>query len=110
MKMKSIVLIFGMSFAVPLIGWSDVRPAALFTDGMVIQRETKAPVWGTADVGEHVTVEFAGQSKTAMPDETGKWSVKLDPMPASSEPRAMIISSQVSGFRFQVSGFRCPCR
>ena len=103
MKMKSIVLIFGMSFAVPLIGWSDVRPAALFTDGMVIQRETKAPVWGTADVGEHVTVEFAGQSKTAMPDETGKWSVKLDPMPASSEPRAMIISSQVSGFKFQVS-------
>jgi len=72
-----------MGIAMPFAGMADVQPSALFTDNMVIQRETEAPVWGTAETGEKVTVEFAGQTKTAMPDETGKWMVKLDPMPAS---------------------------
>ena len=26
-----------------------VKPAALFCDNMVLQRDTKVPVWGTAD-------------------------------------------------------------
>jgi sialate O-acetylesterase len=34
----------------------DIKPAGLFMDHMVIQRETQAPVWGTADAGEKVTV------------------------------------------------------
>jgi sialate O-acetylesterase len=103
MRVQRNVLIASLAIIMPFIGMADVKPSALFADGMLIQRETKAPVWGTADAGEKVTVEFAGQTKTAMPDETGKWMVKLDPMPASSEPRAMIISSQVSGFKLQVS-------
>ena len=102
-KIKLNVLIATLVTIMPFSGMADVKPAALFADGMVIQRETEAPVWGAGDAGEKVTVEFAGQTKTAMPDETGKWMVKLDPMPASSEPRAMIISSQISGFKLQVS-------
>ena len=83
MKKQSIGLIFAMAVAAPLIGWSDVKPAALFTDGMVIQRETKAPVWGTADVGEKVTVSASwGETAAATADASGKWSVKLQTPPA----------------------------
>jgi sialate O-acetylesterase len=64
MKMESIGLIFAMAVAAPFVGMADVTPSALFADGMVIQRETKAPVWGTADAGERVTV-------TATPNNRG---------------------------------------
>ena len=60
---------------------ADVRPHGLFSDGMVLQRGMKVPVWGTADEGEKVKVTFCGQevSTTA---EDGKWMVKLEPMQA----------------------------
>lgn len=67
----------------------------LFTDNMVLQRDKPVVIWGTADSGETVTVEFAGQTKSGMTDEKGKWQVTLDPLPASSAPRSMTIRSSV---------------
>jgi sialate O-acetylesterase len=77
--------------------------AGIFRDGMVLQRDMPVPVWGWAKSGAEVTVEFAGQKKTAVASDSGTWQVFLDPMPASFEPRKMIVISQVSGFKFQVS-------
>ena len=54
-----------------------------FADGMVLQRGMNVPVWGWADAGEEVTVEFAGQKRTATADATGKWRVDLAPLEAS---------------------------
>ena len=65
MKMKQNVLIAAMGLALPFTGMADVQPAALFADGMVIQRETKAPVWGTADDGERVTVSATPNNRGA---------------------------------------------
>src|SRR5689334_4321057 len=70
---------------------ADVKLAAPFTDHMVLQRGILAPVWGTADAGEDVTVEFAGQTRSAKADDAGKWSVKLEPMEASAESRAVTV-------------------
>ena len=42
-----------------------MRLAALFSDGMVVQRDVPVPVWGWAKVGESVTVEMAGRSVSA---------------------------------------------
>ncbi len=72
---------------------AEVRLPAFFADKMVLQRDRPVPVWGWADAGEEVSVAFAGQTKATQADEKGKWSVKLDPMPASAEPRDLIISS-----------------
>ncbi|WP_417956362.1 sialate O-acetylesterase [Flavobacterium sp. ZS1P14] len=58
---------------------------------MVLQRLKEVPVWGTAGPGEKISVAFAGQSKTTVADNAGKWSVKLSPMKASFTPREMII-------------------
>lgn len=62
-------------------------PASVFTDNMVLQRDRPVTVWGTAVPEEAVTVEFAGQLKTATADTNGRWHVVLDPLVASKEPR-----------------------
>ena len=69
------------------------KPMSLFTDGMVLQRDSVLPVWGTANPGEEVTVEFAGQKKSSKADDKGVWMVKLDPVQASSSPSDMTVSS-----------------
>ena len=77
--------------AVPLVGVADVRPAALFADNMIIQRETQAPVWGRADAGEKVTVTGSwGESAKATTADDGKWMVKLK-TPEAGGPHTITI-------------------
>lgn len=74
---------------------ADVRLPSIIASKMVLQRDVPAPIWGWADKGEEVTVEFAGQSKKATASgEKGEWMIKLDPLKASSEPRVMIIKGK----------------
>jgi sialate O-acetylesterase len=42
-------------------------------------------------VGEHVTVEFAGQTRTAVADASGRWMVCLDALVMSAEPNTMMV-------------------
>jgi sialate O-acetylesterase len=69
---------------------ADVKPNILFTDGAVLQRGQNVPVWGTADDGEKVTVEIAGQTATTTA-QGGKWKVELKPLEAGG-PFSMKIS------------------
>jgi sialate O-acetylesterase len=71
---------------------AGIQLASPFTSHMVLQCDMPVPVWGTAEPGEVVTVEFAGQKKTARADADGKWSVKLDAMKLSAEGRAFTVS------------------
>ncbi len=72
---------------------AEVKPASVFSDHMVLQRDQPIPVWGTASPGEKALVEFAGQTKTATADAHGKWRVTLDPMPACAEGRPLRIGA-----------------
>lgn len=67
----------------------EVNP--LFKEYAVLQRNASVPVWGTGEDGKTVTVEFAGQTKTAV-ISGGKWRVNLDAMEASTQNRQMVIS------------------
>lgn len=71
---------------------AEVKLNALFGDNAVLQRDAVVPVWGTADAGENVTVEFAGQTKSSTADEKGSWKVVLEPMPTSSENRSLTVT------------------
>ncbi|MBI3878274.1 MAG: sialate O-acetylesterase, partial [Verrucomicrobia bacterium] len=71
---------------------ADVKLPVIFGDHMVLQRDQKVPVWGWADDGEKVTVEFAGQ-KVEATAKGGKWSASLAPLNASS-----------TGAKFTVTG------
>ena len=72
---------------------AEVKLASPFTDHMVLQRELPVPVWGWADAGEKITVEFAGQKKSATAGADGQWRVTLDPLTASATPRDFTVSS-----------------
>ena len=75
---------------------AEVKLASPFTDHMVLQRDKKVPVWGTADPGENVTVEFAGQKKSVKAGADGKWRVNLDSLPASDESRTLTVTGSAT--------------
>ncbi len=70
---------------------TTLKPADIFTDHMVLQRQMPVPVWGEARPGTEVTVKINGQTKTARADQSGKWLVRLDPMKAGG-PFTMTIT------------------
>ena len=82
MKIRPALLGVAVLLASSAVSQAHVHCADVFTDHMVIQRDAAAPVWGTADPNEKVTVTFNGQTKTAQADASGKWMIKLDPTPA----------------------------
>lgn len=57
---------------------ADVKLPAIFSDHMVLQRDTSVPVWGWADPEEMVSVSIAGQTQSAKAGADGRWMVKLD--------------------------------
>lgn len=58
---------------------ADVTLPALFSDGMVVQRQRPVHVWGWADPSETVTVTFRGESQTTVADAMGQWALHLPP-------------------------------
>ena len=76
MKKTVFFLLFLFTF---FLGFGNVRVPAIFSDHMVLQRNKAIPVWGWADPGEKVVVEFNRQSKSVKTGSNGKWMVRLDP-------------------------------
>ncbi len=57
---------------------ADLQAASIFSDGMVLQRNSTVAVWGTAEPGSRISISSDWGSKattTAKPD--GAWSVDL---------------------------------
>ena len=101
-KKISISVLALLLTASPLL--ADVKLASPFTSHMVLQRDLKVPVWGTADAGEKVTVEFAGQKISATADANGKWRVDLEPMKASAESRELVVTGN---HQSQIENLKC---
>ena len=70
---------------------AELELANVFGDRMVLQRAAALPVWGRAAAGDIVTVEFAGQTKTATVADDGGWKLTLDPLDVSAEPRPLTV-------------------
>ncbi len=71
---------------------ATVELASPFTSHMVLQCDAKVPVWGWAEPGETVTVEFAGQKATTQAGADGHWRVDLAPLTASAESRVFTVT------------------
>ncbi len=95
---KSFSLVFALATTglVTFVAWADVRLAAPFADGMVLQRDREVAVWGTAKAGEKIKVTFAGHTCHATADEKGNWKTKLPKMSASAEGRVLTASSETT--------------
>jgi sialate O-acetylesterase len=78
-------------------GAADFRPARVFSDNLVLQRDVPVPVWGWSAVDQTITVRFHGQ-EVATPARAGaRWQVDLQPMSAVSEPQALRLSGSADG-------------
>ena len=71
---------------------AEFRLGSPFSDHMVLQRGKPVAVWGWANAGEKVTVAFAGQTKSAKAGSDGKWTLHLDALSVSQEPRTLVAS------------------
>lgn len=69
----------------------QLKPASMFSDHMVLQRDMPVPVWGTAGAGDTVTIAFGGHVVTAKANKSGRWKAELPVMKASYEGRSMTI-------------------
>jgi sialate O-acetylesterase len=74
MKKQILIVLVFFSF----LANANVRMPLLFSDGMVLQRNKSIPVWGWADAGEKVEIQFNKQIKTAIADKNGKWMISLN--------------------------------
>ena len=72
---------------------AEVSLPRVLGDNLVLQRDLPVPIWGRAAPGETVTVRFAGQEKQTTADPAGAWRIDLDPLPASAEPRELVVSA-----------------
>ena len=66
------------------ISWAEAKVSLpqLFQSGMVMQRGKPIPVWGKADAGESVTIQFNKKKYTTTADADGKWRIDLPKMKA----------------------------
>ncbi|MEM7395077.1 MAG: hypothetical protein AAF492_22325, partial [Verrucomicrobiota bacterium] len=73
---------------------ADVSLPRIFGNQMVIQRETRAPIWGRADPGERVTVTGSwGAGAEAVADADGRWRTGID-TPGAGGPFTMVIKGK----------------
>jgi len=75
MKKHYLFLLVLLISSIP--GNAQVNVAKIFTDNMVLQRNTPIPVWGTAKANEKITVSFDKQIKKTKADKNGKWMIRL---------------------------------
>jgi len=77
--MRTVLFIFltfvSAAFALPLDLGSP------FTENMVLQRDSKVPVWGWGKPASEVCVTVAGKEAAATVGEDGSWKLELDALP-----------------------------
>ena len=91
MKIILIILFFSFANSSNAVEAKNFELPSVFGSHMVLQQKRAVPIWGWVTPGQEITVTFAGQSKTAKADATGKWLIKLDPLKASAVGRDLVI-------------------
>ena len=87
-----------------LVGKTTVRKAPIeakgslwlprvFGDHMVLQADSRIPVWGAANPGEKVTVVLGHERRVTFTNNSGQWKLHLQARKASATPVAMSIYS-----------------
>ena len=77
--------------ALPL---AAVETAPIFSDNMILQRDTPVRMWGSGHPGEAVKVAFGDASASAAADAKGDWKVELPPQAASDQPATLTVTGE----------------
>lgn len=73
-------------------GAHPLQLARIFSDGMVVQRGARIPVWGWAAPGAVVTARFKGSVARDMADSSGRWTVTF-PASAAGGPYRLTVDA-----------------
>jgi sialate O-acetylesterase len=71
---------------------ADLKLPAIIGDHMVLQQKQTNPIWGWDTPGTKVTVTFGQQTVSGEAGADGRWTVKLDPVPANEQPQTIKIA------------------
>lgn len=74
-----------------------MKPAAIFQDGMILQRNKPAVIWGTGAQGETIRGEIQGKEAAAAVDADGNWTLTLPALAASEEEELVLRSVSPAG-------------
>jgi len=80
---------------------AEVRVHHMFDNNMVLQRGKPVKIWGWADKGETVSVEFHDQKAETKADDQGAWSMELGPLQASSDGRRLIVKGAANTIQYE---------
>ncbi|MBT1706496.1 sialate O-acetylesterase [Chryseosolibacter indicus] len=78
--MRQNLLLITLLFLVFFKSLGEVQLPKIFSDNMVIQRNTPVNVWGWSNKGENITITFNGQTVKTKADKSGYWTATLKPM------------------------------
>ncbi len=73
------ILLFLLTIAIGPLS-AEVRLPSIVSDGMILQRDENLKIWGWADAGEKITIEFRGKTYKTKTGDEGKWELALKPM------------------------------
>lgn len=95
MRDKAILLgvLFGWMLIVAPMHAGELGFGRFYTDNMVLQRDKPLVIRGTAPENASVKLTFDGREKTATADKDGQWSVALDALPVTQEPKTLSVTS-----------------
>ena len=97
MNMKKEIVALGLTSLV-FSASAKIELGTPFTDHAVLQRGREVPVWGQAEPGRKVTVEFAGNAVSTVACPGGCWKVMLPSMEASKESRVLTVTESEPGW------------
>ncbi|MBD5278827.1 MAG: sialate O-acetylesterase [Bacteroides sp.] len=77
-----------------LSGSAAIDLPDIFSDNMVLQRESKARIWGWVTPGSDIviTTNWNGRQTKGKADTTGRWDIYIDTPEASYEPTSFSIN------------------
>ena len=86
--MKKTMLIFAVAAAANF-ALAEVWLPKIFSNNMVLQAGEPVSIWGSAEAGSKVEIEFAGAKTAAKAGADGKWKARLKPLEKSFENREL---------------------
>src|SRR5262245_2974510 len=86
-------IIFVVLFLSLQITKAQVTLASIFTDNLVLQQQSKSPIWGWGPAGNSISVTTSWNQKkqTAKADAQGKWKFFIE-TPSAGGPYTITIS------------------
>jgi sialate O-acetylesterase len=91
--MKKTVCILVCFFCLFQISFAQVKLPRIIRDSMILQREAKVKLWGSASPGEKIKIKFNKKDYKTKADANGEWSLLLSPMKAGG-PYTMEIDAK----------------